>query len=199
VGNAHQTFLRGLGSGIPAPAGPLFSVLIAARNEAANLPQLFQDLAAQTLPTAQFEVLIADDHSTDATAALVAAAAQNSSFSLRLVSLPAAQTGKKAALLGALQVARAPWVVCTDADCRVGPGWLRAYAAQLARTPAANFIGGPVLLTGPTTFLNGLVGLEFAAWWAWAAPAWPASSPPCATAPTWLTGGGIRGRGGLYR
>ncbi|WP_235184038.1 glycosyltransferase [Hymenobacter sp. IS2118] len=143
-------------------AGPLFSVLIAARNEAANLPQLLQDLAAQTLPSAQFEVLIADDHSTDATAALVAAAAAETGFRLRLISLPAAQTGKKAALLAALQVARAPWLVCTDADCRVGRGWLAAYAALLARTPQANFISGPVLLTGPPNFLHLLMGLEFA-------------------------------------
>lgn len=146
----------------PVGTAPLFSVLIAARNEAANLPQLLQDLAAQTLPAAQFEVLIADDHSTDATAALVTAAAPEAAFPLRLVTLPAAQTGKKAALLAAVQAAHAPWLVCTDADCRLGPGWLAAYAAALARAPAANFVSGPVLLTGPATFLHALVGLEFA-------------------------------------
>ena len=141
---------------------PTFSVLIAARNEGTTLPQLLRDLAAQTLPAARFEVLIADDHSTDTTAAVVAAAVHEVKFSLRLIELSAAQTGKKAALLAALQTARAPWLVCTDADCRLGPGWLAAYAAQLDRTPQANFISGPVLLTGPSTFLNMLVGLEFA-------------------------------------
>ena len=144
------------------PSSLVFSVLIAARNEAENLPNLIQDLAAQTLPAARFEVLIGDDHSTDGTAALIAAAAQNPRFALRLISLPATQTGKKAALFAALQMARAPWLVCTDADCRVGPGWLAAYAAQLERVPQANFISGPVLLTGPATFLHLLVGLEFA-------------------------------------
>ena len=140
----------------------VFSVLIAARNEASTLPNLLRDLAAQTLPAARFEVLIADDHSTDTTAALVAAAAQEASFSLRLIKLPAAQTGKKAALLAALQVARTPWLVCTDADCRLGPDWLAAYAALITQRPQANFISGPVLLTGPATFLHTLVGLEFA-------------------------------------
>ncbi|MBD2720548.1 glycosyltransferase [Hymenobacter armeniacus] len=147
--------------GLTDPA-PLFSVLIAARNEAATLPQLLQDLAAQTLPVAAFEVLIADDHSTDATAALVTAAAAESKFRLRLVSLAEGQTGKKAALQAALQTARAPWLVCTDADCRLGPHWLAAYAAVLQRQPQANFISGPVLLTGPATFFNDLMGLEFA-------------------------------------
>ena len=151
-----------LESRLSTPTTPLFSVLIAARNEAQNLPQLLQDLRAQTLPVAQFEVLIADDHSSDATAALVTAAAQNSSFALRLISLGAGQTGKKAALLAALETARAPWLVYTDADCRLGPGWLSAYSALLAKAPQANFISGPVLLTGPATWLHALIGLEFA-------------------------------------
>ncbi|MBH8570957.1 glycosyltransferase [Microvirga sp. STS02] len=139
-----------------------FSVLIAARNEAENLPRLLRDLAAQTLPAACFEVLIADDHSTDATASLVAAAAQETGFTLRLIELSAPETGKKAALLTALHAARAPWLVCTDADCRLGSGWLAAYAALLQQQPQANFISGPVLLTGPDSLFMTLMGLEFA-------------------------------------
>ena len=140
---------------------PAFSILIAARNEASTLPQLLRDLAAQTLPFARFEVLIANDHSTDATAALVTAAALEAAFTLRLIELPPAQTGKKAALQTALYAARAPWLVCTDADCRLDPGWLAAYASLLCRQPQANFISGPVLLTGPDSLFTTLMGLEF--------------------------------------
>ena len=139
-----------------------FSVLIAARDEAENLPQLLRDLAAQTLSAGCFEVLIADDHSTDTTAAVVAAAALEIPFALHLIELPVGATGKKAALLAAQQVARAPWLVCTDADCRLGPGWLAAYAALLAQQPNTNFISGPVLLTGPASWFTALMGLEFA-------------------------------------
>ena len=149
---------RGLGGEVP----PTFSLLIAARNEAANLPNLLADLAAQTLPATQFEVLLADDHSTDDTAALIAAAAKNTPFALRIIRLAEGETGKKAALAAALAQARAPWLVCTDADCRLGPGWLAAYEQFIAQQPAANFISGPVLLTGPTTFFQALLGLEFA-------------------------------------
>ena len=140
---------------------PTFSVLIAARNEAAHLPALLAALRAQTYPAARFEVLIADDHSTDATAALLAAA-EAPAFGLRLITLPTAETGKKAALAAALAAARAPWLVCTDADCQPGPGWLAAYAHLLAHHPTANFISGPVLLTGPPTWFQSLMGLEFA-------------------------------------
>jgi hypothetical protein len=145
---------------IDAQPVPLFSVLVAARNEAATLPHLLQALQAQTLPPHQFEVLIADDHSTDGTTALVITAAQNSLFGLRLVTLPPGHTGKKAALAAAEAQARAPWVVCTDADCRPGPGWLSAYADLIH--PSVHFISGPVRLTPGGAWFDELLGLEFA-------------------------------------
>ncbi|SHL78995.1 glycosyltransferase [Hymenobacter psychrotolerans] len=153
---------------LPAPGQheerPRFSVLIAARNEAENLPLLLADLRRQTLPAPQFEVLIVDDHSTDATAEV--AAADSGAVEVRVIRLaevPGAGTGKKAALQAALAQARAPWVVCTDADCRLHPDWLRSYAALLAEAgPEVRFVSGPVLLTGPETWLASLSGLEFA-------------------------------------
>jgi cellulose synthase/poly-beta-1,6-N-acetylglucosamine synthase-like glycosyltransferase len=143
---------------------PLFSVMLAARNEAATLPHLLEALRAQSLPPQYFEVLIADDHSTDGTAALVAAAAPNVPFVLRLVALPAGTTGKKAALAAAEAQARATWVVCTDADCRPAPGWLRAYAelVQAPRPTPLHFISGPVRLTPGGGWFDALLSLEFA-------------------------------------
>jgi cellulose synthase/poly-beta-1,6-N-acetylglucosamine synthase-like glycosyltransferase len=146
-----------------APASPpLFSVLLAARDEAAALPHLLAALHAQTLAPHLFEVLIADDHSTDSTAALVQAAARTAPFALRLISLPPGLTGKKAALAAAETQARAPWVVATDADCRPGSGWLAAYAALLQAQPALHFISGPVRLTPGGAWFDGLLALEFA-------------------------------------
>jgi cellulose synthase/poly-beta-1,6-N-acetylglucosamine synthase-like glycosyltransferase len=78
------------------------------------------------------------------------------------VALPAGHTGKKAALGAALALARGAWIVCTDADCRLGPQWLAAYARLIARHPDTRFISGPVLLTGPAGCWQMLVGLEFA-------------------------------------
>lgn len=126
------------------------------------MPHLLAALHAQTLAPALFEVLVADDHSTDGTAALVLAAARTAPFALRLLRLPPGLTGKKAALAAAEAQARAPWVVGTDADCRPGPSWLAAYAALLARQPALHFISGPVRLTPGGAWFDGLLGLEFA-------------------------------------
>ena len=165
--NAWATGHQPLNPASPAPTAPggpepLFSVLVAARNEAATLPQLLQALQSQLLPTACFEVLIADDHSTDGTAVLVAAAAADAPFALRLVRLPPGHTGKKAALAAAEAQARAAWVVCTDADCRPGPGWLQAYADLLAGQPDLHFVSGPVRLTPGGAWFDGVLGLEFA-------------------------------------
>jgi cellulose synthase/poly-beta-1,6-N-acetylglucosamine synthase-like glycosyltransferase len=151
----------GLGGELPPP-GLLFSILIAARDEAAALPHLLAALHAQTLPPAQFEVLLIDDHSADDTTALIQSAVSAAPFALRLLRLPPGATGKKAALAAAEAQARAPWVVATDADCRPAPGWLAAYAALLARQPALHFISGPVRLTPGGAWFDGLLGLEFA-------------------------------------
>ena len=47
------------------------SVLIPARNEEKNIGQLLQALQEQTYPGEFFEIILVDDHSTDATPAIV--------------------------------------------------------------------------------------------------------------------------------
>ncbi|GGG41018.1 glycosyl transferase [Hymenobacter glacieicola] len=138
--------------------------MVAARNEAENLPLLLQDLSRQYPVAGGFELLVLDDHSTDATARVVAEAAARLPFPVRVVQLanqPGAPTGKKAAVQAGIQVARAPWLLFTDADCRVPAGWVRAYAELVAQDAEARFISGPVLLTG-RGWLATLQGLELA-------------------------------------
>ncbi|RPD44856.1 glycosyltransferase [Hymenobacter sediminis] len=143
---------------------PGFSIIVAARNEADNLPHLLHDLQRQKPISGGVELIIVDDHSTDNTANIVSQAEQDLPFPVRLVrlaQLPGAPTGKKAAVQAALQVARAPWVLLTDADCRVPAGWVQAYAELAAADATARFISGPILLTG-TGWLATLQGLELA-------------------------------------
>ncbi|MCA8830888.1 glycosyltransferase [Hymenobacter pini] len=145
-------------------AAPAFSVLVAARNEAHNLPHLLADLQQQQPVPGGFEVLIVDDHSEDDTARVVQQAAATAPFPVRLLQLakqPDAPTGKKAAVQAAVQAAQAPWLLLTDADCRVPAGWVRAYAQAVARHPETRFISGPVLLTGAGALAT-LQGLELA-------------------------------------
>ncbi|MBC7892980.1 MAG: glycosyltransferase, partial [Sphingobacteriaceae bacterium] len=109
--------------GLPTTA---LSVIIPARNEADNLPALLADLATQTYPN--FEVIVADDSSSDGTAEL--AEGFDAPFRLRVLRLRDELTSspKKRAICQALHLANGPLIVTTDGDCRVGPDWLRSLA-----------------------------------------------------------------------
>ena len=104
---------------------PGISIVIAARNEEKNLPDLLEDLAKQTYPADRTEMIIADDHSEDRTAEIVRRfARQDPRFHLISVeSTIPGFTAKKNALTQALRRARGEIILSTDADCRVLPGW----------------------------------------------------------------------------
>jgi cellulose synthase/poly-beta-1,6-N-acetylglucosamine synthase-like glycosyltransferase len=104
---------------------PFVSVVVAARNEAERLPALLADLEAQSY--ARFEAVIVDDRSTDATAALVEAAAARHPGRFRLVrqrEVPDGLSPKKLALQRGVEASRGEIILLTDADCRVRPTWV---------------------------------------------------------------------------
>lgn len=109
----------------PSDATPFVSVVVAARNEAARLPALLVDLAAQTYPA--FEALIVDDRSTDLTAHLVEEAAARHPGRFRLVrqtDVPDGISPKKLALQRGVEASRGEILLLTDADCRVPCTWV---------------------------------------------------------------------------
>jgi 4,4'-diaponeurosporenoate glycosyltransferase len=87
------------------------SLIVPARNEAANLPALLTSIAA--LQPAPREVIVVDDHSTDDTAAIAA------SFGARVVSpgpLPVGWVGKAWACAAGAAEASSSVLLFTDAD-----------------------------------------------------------------------------------
>lgn len=125
------------------------SVIVAARNEEANIPQLVAALANQSLPQQQFEVIIVDDYSTDATSALLQPYCNNR---LRVVqpAVPQQLSSKKKAIEAGVAAARGPLLAITDADCVPPPRWLEQMLAFYKQKSAA-FIAAPVVLqTAPT-------------------------------------------------
>jgi hopene-associated glycosyltransferase HpnB len=106
---------------------PRVSILIPARNEAAIL--------ARTLPLfltqqyGDYEVILADDASTDGTGDLARSFASQNPERLRVVSihdLPPGWVGKTHALQKAFEAASGEWVLATDADIVFHPKALRA-------------------------------------------------------------------------
>jgi cellulose synthase/poly-beta-1,6-N-acetylglucosamine synthase-like glycosyltransferase len=144
-------------------AATKLSVIIAARNESKNLPDLINDLHRQDYPKELFEVIVVDDHSTDQTYATCITHRDKLHFSsLRVLhhQLPGDPAGKKASIASAIQQASGDLIITTDADCRMGRSWLSAISACYEKHHA-KMILGPVELYPVTTFFEKLQSLEF--------------------------------------
>jgi cellulose synthase/poly-beta-1,6-N-acetylglucosamine synthase-like glycosyltransferase len=118
----------------PAPGDPALSVVIACRNGAATLRETLEGLAAQAWDR-PWEVVLADNGSTDGSVALFEGFARaHPRLACRVVDA-SARRGKSFALNVAIAAARAPAVAVCDADDVPGAGWLAAMGRALERHP----------------------------------------------------------------
>lgn len=114
---------------------PLISIIVPARNEERNIRRCVTSLLEQDY--ANFEVIVVDDGSTDATPRILDEIAQdhprgNRLFVVRLRdSLPPGWAGKPHAIDCGTREARGDWLLLTDADTWHAPGALN-YAVQSA-------------------------------------------------------------------
>jgi cellulose synthase/poly-beta-1,6-N-acetylglucosamine synthase-like glycosyltransferase len=135
---------------------PMVSVIVPARNEAANIEACLQSILRQDYPTEKIEIIVIDDHSSDGTAQVVR---QMMNQRLHLIAQTGDSTyGKKAALEKGIQKAHGTLIVTTDADVIVPKGWLKEMAA--ARQEGAKMILGPVRMSGPASLLTAWQGLD---------------------------------------
>jgi cellulose synthase/poly-beta-1,6-N-acetylglucosamine synthase-like glycosyltransferase len=134
------------------PAPVRITVLIPARNEENNILHCLASLARQSYPKELFEVIVIDDHSTDATAKLVTELAATSPLQLTCLHLSghgpnptasAPRASKKFAIGTGIAAAKGALIVTTDADCWSGPDWLYSIATFYEST-GAKFIAAPV-------------------------------------------------------
>jgi len=119
-----------------------FSVVIATRNRQALLAETLQALAAQDWPADAFEVIVADNGSTDETPRVVAEAARRRGAPLvRYLLVP--EPGKSTAVNQALPLANGDYIAFTDDDVRPERDWLTQLAAAFDET-RADFVAGRV-------------------------------------------------------
>lgn len=90
---------------------PRITVIVPAHNEAPNISRKLEQLLGQSYPSAQIEIIVVDDGSTDQTLSIL----KNYESRIRIISLATPQ-GKIAALNQALKESYSEIVVITDAD-----------------------------------------------------------------------------------
>ena len=145
---------------------PFVSIVVAARNEERALPRCFDALLAQDYPRERIEILIANDHSTDGTADVVAAYAARDPriHSLRVPDPVGHLRGKAHALHTAIERAQHDLLIITDADCAPPTGWARRIAAYFA-DPRVGIACGHTYIAdeeGQHPFLDRLQALDWA-------------------------------------
>ncbi len=110
----------------PTANVPLISIVVPARNEAANIERCVRSLLTQDYP--RVEVIVVDDDSTDATPAILACI-QAEDARLRVVTgtpMRCGWTGKNNALDTGVQAALGAWLLFVDADMTLQAGTLSA-------------------------------------------------------------------------
>jgi chlorobactene glucosyltransferase len=131
---------------------PLVSVLIPARNEANNIARCVRSLVAQDYPN--FEILVLDDNSEDATAAIIEMLARPTDDPrgrlclLRGSPLPDGWLGKNYACYQLSQAARGGFLLFTDADTVHNPNAISSAMAALYQEDAQFLSVFPLQETG---------------------------------------------------
>jgi len=111
---------------------PKISVIVAARNEEANIGRSLQLLVQQEYPKGLFEVIVVDDRSTDGTAAIVNNYHARYPF-VNLISVMQVSSDlppKKNALNEAIGRSSYDILAFTDADCAPPAKWLASLAKE---------------------------------------------------------------------
>ena len=139
------------------------TIIIPVRNEAKNILNLLQDINNQDYPYGNFEVIIANDGSTDDTAELVLEFQENAKYSIRLLNIfeEKGASPKKRAIQKSIKISSGELIFSTDGDCRVPQKWLSSIQ-QYYKFTDAKLISSPVTFIDENNFWNTAQIIEFA-------------------------------------
>jgi cellulose synthase/poly-beta-1,6-N-acetylglucosamine synthase-like glycosyltransferase len=129
---------------------PTASVVVAARNEEVVIGKLLESLLAQEYSGERLEFIIVDDHSNDDTAEVVRNFAARDER-LRLVTaveMPPGVAPKKWALHLGAKASKGEILLMTDADCTMGPNWVREMLTPFSRESVGMVLGSSPLGRG---------------------------------------------------
>lgn len=119
---------------------PTLTVMVAAKDEEANIGACLTGLLAQDYP--RLQIIAANDRSGDRTGPILdeLAAADARLRAVHIRELPDGWAGKNHAMHNAVQTARGEWLCFTDADCRFHSPRLLAAAVRFAQREGIEFL-----------------------------------------------------------
>lgn len=143
---------------------PTVSVIIAARNEQANLPALLNCLQQLQYPAEKLEICIVNDRSTDKTAEILNSA-KSKLANLKVIHIHDTLVDfapKKRAIDCAIHATNGEIIMLTDADCTPKPGWIRATLACYKENTACVIGYSPYRFDRPVPrIIKKMLALEF--------------------------------------
>lgn len=123
------------------------TILIAARNEEEKIHLTIEDLLGQDYPKHLTEIIIADDHSTDRTSAIISNYADRGVKLLQMNEDKPLNSYKKKAIAKAIDLSTGDLMVATDADCRMGSKWLSTVVGYFE-------MHNPVMISSPVSYFE---------------------------------------------
>ena len=146
----------------PSKKDTKLTVIVPVRNETGNIAKLLEDFSNQDYPTENFEVIIANDASTDNTADLVLAYQETSNYRIILLNIFGENNSspKKRAIQKSIEISSGELIITTDGDCRVSSKWLSSIQ-QFYQSSEAKLISSPVTFIDENTFWNTAQIIEF--------------------------------------
>jgi hypothetical protein len=117
-----------------------FTVAVCTRNRAASLARMLRSLVEASTPNCDWEILVIDNGSSDTTQAVITSFINLLPIRSELENL----AGLSHARNKAVKCARGEYIVWTDDDVVVEPGWLVSYASYFRRWPDAAIFGGKI-------------------------------------------------------
>jgi cellulose synthase/poly-beta-1,6-N-acetylglucosamine synthase-like glycosyltransferase len=140
------------------------SVIIPARNEAHCIGNILNLLKNQTYPSEFIEIIIVDDDSTDDTYKIVNSfSEQNSLLNCKILRISENKSNikyKKQAVSKAISISEGDLIITTDADCSVGPDWIKCIVTAYKKTNAKMLVG-MVAYHNDNTVFEKMQHLEF--------------------------------------
>ncbi len=135
------------------------SVIIPVRNEEENIINLLQDLGKQSYRN--FEVIVVDDHSEDATRKRLAEVELNLDLKVLQLEGNKVSGNKKAALQKGIETANGLIILTTDGDCRLGNDWVLSMIEPF-QDQHIELVSGPVSYHKRSGIFQKMQFIEFA-------------------------------------